>query len=55
MEWDLKRIQNEINNFAQHTRETLGKDIHNYNSLLFIIYLYYTIAPIKSQQLFFTF
>lgn len=28
MEWNLKRIQNEVNEFAKHTRETLGKDIY---------------------------
>ena len=28
MEWNLKRIQNEVNDFAEHTRKVLGKDIY---------------------------
>ena len=28
MEWNLQRVQNEVNEFAQYTRETLGKDMY---------------------------
>lgn len=28
MEWNLERIQKEVNNFAEHTRKVLGKDIY---------------------------
>lgn len=28
MEWNLERIQKEVNDFAEHTRKVLGKDIY---------------------------
>lgn len=28
MKWNLERIQKEVNDFAEHTRKVLGKDIY---------------------------
>ena len=33
MEWNLKRVQKEVNEFAKHTRETLGTDTVSYTHL----------------------